>query len=616
MNKKQILSSIAALSLSLAITACGNVGGEFTSITGKSTSNTNATGSSTSTSASTTAITVIPNVPAGKFEYLLNPDGASYTAVLAKDNAEVNVIFPSAHNGLPVTSVKSEALNRHSIKSITIPEGVESMGDNISLGGFTQLTHLFLPSTLKEFDKESFSDCRSIESIVIGEGGEYFYSYQNTVIDIKKKAVILGCKNSVLPSDGSVARIEDRAFYLCEGLTEINIPYSVTYIGKNAFAFCKSLTQIDISSVTDLGVGAFQGCTSLKKVVLSEKITDIRNNTFYQCTSLEEINIPTHIPVADSAFNGCINMPGYYQRFDYSLDTTLDGYILRGIGECRDASLNIPAIYKGKPVLGVAKEALQRLSETTNIYISDGITFIERRAFKNCLPQYVRLPSTIEFVGEDAFNFGEKAEYNSYGGGLYIGNEENPYLVLAKTEKNTENFLLHPDTRVIASCAFKDDHAVKTVVLHEGIVGIGANAFQNTTIKEIILPSTIVNIGDEAFASMTDLEKVTFKCPIPSTYNIFRECTSLKTVVIEEGTKAISVQFLMGATALEHLYLPSTLEYIDAYILSSESAEGAEVVFHYNGTVSEWENMRKDKFWNNSPQKITIVCSDGTIEII
>ncbi|MEY8318421.1 leucine-rich repeat domain-containing protein [Oscillospiraceae bacterium 50-58] len=50
----------------------------------------------------------------------------------------------------------------------------------------------------------------------------------------------------------------DSAFYLCESLTSLTIPDSVTEIGEDAFSDCKSLTGIAIpKSVTKIAYSAF-----------------------------------------------------------------------------------------------------------------------------------------------------------------------------------------------------------------------------------------------------------------------------------------------------------------------------------------------------------------------
>ena len=61
---------------------------------------------------------------------------------------------------------------------------------------------------------------------------------------------------------------------LCNSLTSINIPDSVTTIGNHAFHNCKSLTSINISNgVMSIGDNAFEGCVSLKSIKIPNSVT-------------------------------------------------------------------------------------------------------------------------------------------------------------------------------------------------------------------------------------------------------------------------------------------------------------------------------------------------------
>ena len=58
---------------------------------------------------------------------------------------------------------------------------------------------------------------------------------------------------------------------MCKFLTIINIPNSVTTIGKNAFCGCASLTIINIqNSVTTIGESAFHNCINLPPHIVSD----------------------------------------------------------------------------------------------------------------------------------------------------------------------------------------------------------------------------------------------------------------------------------------------------------------------------------------------------------
>ena len=66
-----------------------------------------------------------------------------------------------------------------------------------------------------------------------------------------------------IPAD--VTSIGDKAFSLCESLTEVVIPNSVKSIGEYGFSCCESLTKIVIpNSVKSIGDYAFYDCKKLE----------------------------------------------------------------------------------------------------------------------------------------------------------------------------------------------------------------------------------------------------------------------------------------------------------------------------------------------------------------
>ncbi len=109
----------------------------------------------------------------------------------------------------------------------------------------------------------------------------------------------------------TVTAIADSAFYK-SGVTEVQIPNTVTTIGESAFAYAESLTSITLPTglkaisktmlagsaitsvmvpegVTSVGYGAFQSCASLHTVMLPSTLTFIDAYGFNNCHSLAEI---------------------------------------------------------------------------------------------------------------------------------------------------------------------------------------------------------------------------------------------------------------------------------------------------------------------------------------
>lgn len=165
-----------------------------------------------------------------------------------------------------VTEIKPYAFTQGSIQSVTIAEGVTVIGDyafyycdaltKIDLGttveqigsyafdGCRKLASLAVPASLRSIGEGAFVECRALTAITVDEKNEFYYSVDNCLIEKQTKTLVLGCRNSVIPMDGSVEAIGANAFYGAVGLKEITIPKSVNSVGKYAFNNCRNLEKI------------------------------------------------------------------------------------------------------------------------------------------------------------------------------------------------------------------------------------------------------------------------------------------------------------------------------------------------------------------------------------
>ena len=121
-------------------------------------------------------------------------------------------------------------------------------------------------------------------------------------------------------------------FQGCVRMSSIELPDTLTSIGKQAFYGCTSLTEIVIpNSVITIGDSCFRGCTSLIKITIGSSVIKVGNPTstafaqpvFSGCTSLIEIVslATTAPPLTKKTFSGVENNGGTLyvpQGSDYS----------------------------------------------------------------------------------------------------------------------------------------------------------------------------------------------------------------------------------------------------------------------------------------------------------
>lgn len=131
----------------------------------------------------------------------------------------------------------------------------------------------------------------------------------------------------------------------------INIPHGTTTLGfQQAFYNCYSLENVNIpSTVSEVKSGTFRGCSSLRTVSLPKEISVIESNAFRACSTLERITLPDTVrSIGEYAFFNC-----------YALNKT-----------------NIP----------------------------EGVDTVSSSSYQNTALEYIKLPSTIGTVANNAFN--------------------------------------------------------------------------------------------------------------------------------------------------------------------------------------------------------------------
>ncbi len=132
------------------------------------------------------------------------------------------------------------------LESIVIPSGCSTIKAE-AFNGCAKITEIVIPSSVICVEPMSFAYCSGLECIRVESGNPVYYSVNNCLIDRQSGILVLGCKSSVIPTEG-VTGIGDRAFQGCEGLNSIIIPSNITSIGIWAFSGCSNLTSVTFNA--------------------------------------------------------------------------------------------------------------------------------------------------------------------------------------------------------------------------------------------------------------------------------------------------------------------------------------------------------------------------------
>lgn len=230
---------------------------------------------------------IMPALGYSGLAYEVNADGKTCTitgigACTDKDIHIVNYI-----DGYKVTAIGNRAFYAcDNLVNVTIENNVTSIGE-FAFSDCTGLTSITIPDSITYIGWLAFRGCTGLTNITVSNENKVYQSIGNCLIQKSTKNLIVGCQNSVIPTDGSVTAIYSYAFYNCTGLTSITISQHITFISD----------------------AAFYGCTGLTSITIPNSIKRINNGTFYGCTGLTNISIPNSVTlIAFDAFNGCTNL--------------------------------------------------------------------------------------------------------------------------------------------------------------------------------------------------------------------------------------------------------------------------------------------------------------------
>jgi hypothetical protein len=221
------------------------------------------------------------------------------------------------------------------------------------------------------------------------------------------------------------------------------------------------------------------------------------------------------------------------------------------------------------------------------------ITTVGQHAFMNCSSLTdLQLPNTVNSIEWDAFT-GCRALYDVYEGMAYVGNDENPYMVLiGKADVTKDNVIIHNDTKVIAAYAFHKNRVaslffgeklefigtsaffmvegVKTVGVAEGNTRYHAsgNCIIETETKTLIrggenpiIPDdgSVTVIANQAFGYLTETKIIVVPDSITRIgSNAFMYCENLEAVVIGSGLASIGGDILIHSDKCSMVFYHGT----------------------------------------------------------
>ena len=329
----------------------------------------------------------------------------------------------------------------------SIPNGVISIGDR-AFYLCDSLTSVIIPSSVTSIGDWAFYGTAYYKDKSNWQDGVLYID--NCLIEANRYEI---SSNYTINSGTRV--IANEAFSLCNNLTSVIIPDSVTSIGESAFRSCKSLTGVTIpNSVISIDNGAFEMCGSLTSVTIPDSVTIINDYVFYWCSGLTSVTIPDSVTsIGDGAFNGCGSL----------------------------TSATIP-----NSVISIGDSAFMNCESLTDITIPDSVTSIGNGVFEWC-----KSLTSITVDNQNQY-------YCSVDGNLF--DKDKKTLIQYAIGKQDSLYTIPSGVTRIDNGAFMGCESLKSVTIPSNVTSIGDSAFADcSSLTSVTIPSSVISIDDGAF---------------------------------------------------------------------------------------------------------------------
>ena len=314
---------------------------------------------------------------------------------------------------------------------------------------------------------------------------------------------------------------------------------------------------IDGHSVTSLSIMEYNGFVA--NIYIPDSVLNIDGNPFINFSSLKSVTVSDTHP-------SFVTIDGILYSHDMQ---ELICYPAKHAGD----EFTVP-----EHVTIIGKDAFHDAAELTQLELPEGLVQIGDNAFYGVsMVPTITIPSSVTTIGINPFQWMSSLEE------IFVSSGNKTFTVQqgALYNRKTNVLIAFPRKYVTSSFAFRD-----------GIVEIGAHAFEYVTAKIVItFPDSVTSIGDDAFYNCKNMTFTNFPvaidhlgsmafsssgleyATIPGTIrsfgsSCFNSC-ALKQITIRPGVTEIPLGAFVGCDDLTEITLPETIVTIGNFAFRS-----------------------------------------------
>lgn len=526
-----------------------------------------------------------------------------------KTTIEIPETFSQDGKTLPVTEIKANAFKSNAVfTSLVLNKNMLIIGTDAFSS--SKITEVYYPGSLKEWCESSIT------------GLKYLLTY-NTDLYINDTKIA-----GQLTITNDITRINDRAFYQIDEVTNISIGSGVNSIGNFAFYStkdnintisidknnanytsrtannatecnviidkttktliqgCKNSTIPNDNSVTKIGDYAFYYCGLSGTLALPSGLTAIGNYSFGYCTKLTgKLAISnTVIDVGESAFSNCSGLTGL------TLGSSVERIRSSAFSDC--------------------------INLTGSLILPTSLTYIESYAFYNCsgLTGSITLSANVKKIGYCALSttgisqiryagtlkqWCEQITFGQYAVFLYSDSATSRELYINGSK--ISNLTITSDITKISDYAFDSYKGLTSLTLGSNLKTIGWYAFSYCSglTGPLTIPNSVTEIGHDAFGNCSGLTRVILGTGLTNLSDYLFNSSGLTTITIPKTITSIGNAAFLNCDSLMESFIESPEVYkllgrwlTDGYLTFNTGSKTYVLASIDDGTNTRLTNTR------------------------